>query len=64
MTSNPSHRGKGAWRDVNLVYKGVTKLHEAMRLLLTRQLPFLTKRIEALVPTEADLSSDDPDEED
>ena len=39
VRSNLSHRGKGAFRDVQLVLKAVTELQEAMRILLDRQRP-------------------------
>jgi hypothetical protein len=39
VRSNLSHRGKSAFKDAQLVYKAVTELHAAMRILLDRQLP-------------------------
>jgi hypothetical protein len=39
VRSNLSHRGKSAFKDAKLVYKAVTELDGAMRILLAQQLP-------------------------
>lgn len=41
VRSNLSHRGKSAFRDGQLVFKTLVELHDAMRLLLARQVPAL-----------------------
>lgn len=39
VRSNLSHRGKAAFTDFELVERSVVGLHDALRLLLGRQLP-------------------------
>jgi hypothetical protein len=39
VRSNVSHRGKSAFNDPQQVHKAVTELHDAMRILVDRQVP-------------------------